>query len=85
MKLVKHGPHPNAAVVFANWFLTKEPQEIYQRTVATVSRRADVDLSGIPGYVIPKEGVEYQDTYTYAYIKETRPKLQKILGEILGR
>lgn len=85
MKLLKNGPHPNAAVLFANWFLTREPQEIYQRTVATVSRRADVDLNGIPDYVIPKEGVEYLDTYTYAYIKETRPKLQKILGEILGR
>jgi ABC-type Fe3+ transport system substrate-binding protein len=85
MKLVKNAPHPNGAVVFSNWFLTKEPQEIYQRTVATVSRRADVDLAGIPDYVIPKQGVEYLDTYTYAYIKDTRPKLQKLLGEILGR
>ena len=85
MKLLKNPPHPHAAMVFLNWFLTKEAQEIYQSTVATVSRRIDVELVGIPQYVIPREGTDYMDTYTYAYIKETRPKLQKLLGEILGR
>lgn len=85
LKLVKNAPHPNAAQVFLNWFLTKEAQEIYQRTVSTVSRRADVDMTGIPDYVIPKEGVNYMDTYTYEFIKESRPKLRKLLGELLGR
>jgi iron(III) transport system substrate-binding protein len=85
IKLLKNAPHPHAAIVFANWFSSREPQEIYQRTVATVSRRVDVDLTGVPDYVIPKQGIEYMDTYTDAYIRESRPKLQKILGDLLGR
>lgn len=85
LKLVKNAPHPNAAQVFLNWFLTREAQEIYQRTVSTVSRRADVDMKGIPDYVVPKEGVNYMDSYTYEFIKESRPKLRKLLGELLGR
>lgn len=85
LKLVKNSPHPNAAVVFINWFLTREAQQIYQDTVDTVSRRADLDTSRIPHYVVPKEGVDYIDTYTYEFITETRPKLRKLLGELLGR
>jgi len=85
LKLVKNAPHPNGAVVFVNWLLTKEAQQIYQNTVATVSRRNDLSMSGIPDYVVPKEGVDYIDSYTYEFIKETRPKLRKLLGELLGR
>jgi ABC-type Fe3+ transport system substrate-binding protein len=83
IKILKNAPHPNAAAVFLNWFLTREPQEIFQRTNAMVSRRRDVGVQGVPDYVIPAEGVKYVDTYSYAYM-EYYPKAQKTLAQLLG-
>ena len=84
IKIVKNAPHPNAAAVFLNWFLTREAQEIFQRTNAMVSRRKDVGLKGIPDYVVPKEGLKYLDTYSYDYTVEYIPKSQKALAGLLG-
>lgn len=83
IKILKNAPHPSAAVVFLNWFLTREPQEIFQRTNAMVSRRRDVSLQGVPDYVVPVEGVKYVDTYSYSYM-EYYPKAQKMLEQLLG-
>ena len=83
IKIVKNAPHPNAAAVFLNWFLTKEPQEIFQRTNDMVSRRRDAGLKGVPDYVVPLEGVKYVDTYSDDYMI-FYPKAQKMLQELLG-
>jgi ABC-type Fe3+ transport system substrate-binding protein len=83
IKIVKDAPHPNAAAVFLNWFLTREPQEIYQRTNDMVSRRNDVGTKGVPDYVIPVEGVKYVDTYSLDYM-DYYPKAQKMLQDLLG-
>ena len=85
LKLVKNAPHPNAATVFLNWFLTKEAQEIFQRTSNQLSRRTDIGLTDIPDYFLPKEGVQYSDKYSYEYTAEFLPKARKILGDLLGR
>ena len=42
LTVVKNPPHPNAAKVFVNWFLSKEGQELYGKTMAQGSRRLDV-------------------------------------------
>ena len=39
----KNMPHPNAAKVFANWFLSKEGQQIYSKALVQGTRRLDVD------------------------------------------
>lgn len=83
IKIVRNAPHPNAAAVFLNWFLTKEPQEIFQRTNDMVSRRKDIGAKGVPDYVIPVEGVKYVDTYAADYM-DYYPKAQKMLQELLG-
>lgn len=85
MKLVKNPPHPNAAVVFLNWFPGMEAQEIFQRTSTQLSRRTDIGMAGIPQYFLPKEGIQYGDKYTYEYTVEFLPKARKILGDLLGR
>jgi iron(III) transport system substrate-binding protein len=84
IKLVRNAPHPNGASVFLNWFLTREAQEIFQRTNAMLSRRTDVDMSGIPDYIIPKQGVRYEDFYTYPATVEFFPKARKMLEQLLG-
>jgi len=84
--LVKGAPHPNAAIVFVNWFASKEGQEIYAREMLEPSRRTDVRQDNVPDYVIPKPGVDYKvDQYSEDWIVNVAPKVQKRLAEALGR
>ena len=41
--VLKNAPHPNAARVFVNWFLSREGQEVYSRSMHQGTRRLDVD------------------------------------------
>ena len=47
--IVKGSPHPNAAKVFFNWLLSREGQELHNRTAQQPSRRLDVDAKGLDG------------------------------------
>lgn len=40
---LKNPPHPNAAKVFINWFLSREGQDVYSRALGQGTRRLDVD------------------------------------------
>jgi iron(III) transport system substrate-binding protein len=41
--IVKDAPHPNAALVFVNWLLSKEGQELYVKVMHQSTRRLDVN------------------------------------------
>jgi len=41
--VVKNPPHPNAAKLFLNWFLSKEGQELYVKVMHQSTRRNDVE------------------------------------------
>lgn len=43
----KNIPHPNAALIFLNWILTKEGQEAFNQGFITPSSRLDVSTEGI--------------------------------------
>jgi len=49
--MLKGAPHPNAAKVFLNWFLTKEGQTAYNKSTQEPSRRLDVPPV-VPGYAL---------------------------------
>lgn len=84
--LVKGEPHSNGAVVFVNWFASKEGQEIYAREMLEPSLRSDVRQDVVPEYVIPKPGVDYKvDQYSEDWMLNVAPKVQKRLAEALGR
>jgi iron(III) transport system substrate-binding protein len=85
LKLMKDTPHPDGATVLANWLTSKEGQEIYSRTVQQPSRRTDIQLSDIPSYVYPKQGVQYLDTYSADFYTKKRPEVTKVLENLLGR
>ncbi|HWE72584.1 MAG TPA: extracellular solute-binding protein [Stellaceae bacterium] len=63
MWVMKDRPHPNAARLFINWFLSKEVQEGFSKATEQNSRRIDVasvtdaDGTPIPGahYVAPQD------------------------------
>lgn len=55
---MRDSPHPNAAKVFLNWFLSREGQTLYHSAEGTWSGRADVTVEGDPA-TRPEPGVAY--------------------------
>jgi iron(III) transport system substrate-binding protein len=43
LSVIKNSPHPNATMVFVNWLLSKEGQEVYGKAMGQATRRLDVD------------------------------------------
>src|SRR6185369_8321085 len=56
-------PHPNAATVFLNWFLTRPGQEAFHRPHLYPSLRTDVPREYVPEYILPKPQLEYVAGY----------------------
>ncbi len=62
--LLKQSPHPNAAKVFVNWFLSREGQSLYQEVMNTrfdyvESMREDISKESIPAEYRRRKGVKY--------------------------
>ncbi len=82
--LIKNPPHPNAAKLFLNWILTKDGQIAWNNSQKTVSVRTDVDNSWLTVDIVPKQGLEYFDTYDWDYTLNGYPKANKAIKELLG-
>ncbi len=41
--IIKDSPHPNAAIIFVNWLLSKEGQDLFTKAMRQATRRFDVD------------------------------------------
>lgn len=83
--IVKEGigpPHPNAATVFLNWYVSRPGQEVYEGVMLETSTRTDV-RTGIPDYLVPRPGVRYYVNDEAAYLK--RFDMVKTLLAALGR
>jgi ABC-type Fe3+ transport system substrate-binding protein len=83
MTLPVRAPHPNAAAVFANWFISRPGEEVYDTVQNTPSRRTDVHVATVPDYLYPKPGTTYIDAYEQTYLLAKRPPLQKAVTELL--
>jgi iron(III) transport system substrate-binding protein len=84
--LFNNAPHPNAAKLFVNWIASKEGLEVYSRARSGVPMRNDIDAGKyLPAEVIPKEGVEYFDAYSWEYILNTKEKIRLRMKELMGR
>ena len=69
-----------------NWFASREGQEVWARTIREPTLRTDVDLSPVPHYIVPAEGVEYRiDHYDYAFYSQTRAEASDAILALLGR
>ncbi|HEY4134672.1 MAG TPA: extracellular solute-binding protein [Alphaproteobacteria bacterium] len=80
----KGSPHPNAATVYLNWYLSKPGQDVYSTVWETPSRRLDVQVPSIPAYTVPKPGIAYLDQYEEDWYVNARPKLEKAVIEVMG-
>jgi iron(III) transport system substrate-binding protein len=75
--LMKQAPHPNAAKVFINWFLSKEGQSTYQEIMNTgqeyvESMREDIPKDSIPSDYRRRKGVRYVLMFTPDHMDAAR-------------
>jgi iron(III) transport system substrate-binding protein len=89
MALLNRAPHPNAAIVFINWYLSREGQELFQKLQlaandAADSLRIDVPKGQIPAADRRQDGIKYIDLDEQKVFDAT-PAIQLIkdtLGEL---
>ena len=85
MALLKRAPHPNAAKVFINWYLSREGQGTFQKVMSKPgsekeSRRVDISKDHIPVEDRRQKGVKYFDGDN-PKVKDIRPII-KLLKQI---
>lgn len=87
LSLMNQAPHPNAAKVFINWFLTKEGQTLFSEGQDAQSRRVDVPTDKLNPVGLREPGVKYMED-TVETIKrqgENMKLAQEIFGPLSGR
>ncbi len=62
LSYLDRAPHPNAAKVFINWFLSKEGLAAWSRAAKMQSAREDVSTDFLPPEAIRKSSVRYFNT-----------------------
>ena len=88
MGLLNNAPHPNAAKVFINWFLSREGQLTLQRAMAKAtdeapnSLRIDIPKDEVPAENKRVDGVKYLDLDVQGRL-EMKPIIE-VIEEALG-
>jgi iron(III) transport system substrate-binding protein len=82
--LIDNAPHPNAAKVFVNWIASKEGNEVFNRAMGTVPTRKDIVADFVPPDIIPKEGVQYFDTYDWEFTVTKKEQVRARMKELLS-
>lgn len=80
LSLVNKAPHPNAASLFINWFLTKEGQKLFSNSTNIASRRLD-GTGDIDPVLIPDPNIKYRSLDTPEFfngLDENTGKLKDI-------
>ena len=77
LMLVDSGPNPNAAKLFANWFLSREGQDLFQKTNGDNSLREDISKDDVDVENLRLEGVPY-------VFSDREPEFQAILEDALA-
>ncbi len=78
-------PHPNAARVFINWYLSNAGQAAYVAGMHQPTDRLDVANDGVPDYLVPRQGLKYFSTYREDYVLHERTKLIEEIGNAIGQ
>jgi iron(III) transport system substrate-binding protein len=81
--LINRAPHPNAARVFINWFLSRKGQTAWQKNTDRNSLRTDIHKESLTGWKeqVPQEDGDYIFTNLAAYDDLTPGR--KIVEEVL--
>jgi iron(III) transport system substrate-binding protein len=81
--MIDSAPHPNAAKIFVNWIASQEGSEVFNRAMGTAPTRKDIDESFLPPQIIPREGVQYFDTYDWEFTLTKKEKVRQHMKELL--
>lgn len=84
---IDKSPHPYAAKLFINWFLSKEGQTYYARADGSQSAREDVPTGHLTPDKIRQPGVEYAVETEEFVLQEAklRPMVMEIFGPLLSK
>ena len=82
LKQAKGVPHPNAAQVFINWYVSRPGQEVYESVMLETSRRVDIH-TGLPDYLVPKPEINYYEAYNEE-VYFSRDAVVKLVTAALG-
>jgi ABC-type Fe3+ transport system substrate-binding protein len=85
LTIAKKAPHPNAAIVFLNWYASQPGQETFVRAWKTLSNRTDVSLSSIPEYTKRRPNRTYLEQYREDYWFQERVQAEQQIEDIMGR
>jgi ABC-type Fe3+ transport system substrate-binding protein len=86
VSLINPAPHPNAAKIFLNWWLSRKGQTAFQEITsrsgeAKNSLRVDIPKTMIPQEEVPQDGFKYfMENKTSA---EEREEAVKILKSVM--
>lgn len=81
--LIDRAPHPSAARVFINWFLTKEGQAIYSKVSGLPSARVDVPTEHIAPQFLIDPKVKYVLSDDESHLLKV-PEYAKMARDIFG-
>jgi len=84
VSIMDRAPHPNAATVFLNWFLSREGQAAWQRAVPLPSRRTDISKSEMNPFTLLKPGIDFMDMEKENYIR-TQTAARRIISRALAK
>ena len=82
LKQAKGVPHPNAAKVFINWYMSRPGQEVYESVMLETSRRTDLN-TGLPDYLVPRPGIKYYEAFNEGEYF-SRSHVVKLVTDALG-
>lgn len=76
--------HPNTAVIFLNWFLSKEGQTIFSKAYDAPSARLDVPISHLDPELIPKPDIKYLNTDSEEFLIKRSTYYDRLAKDIFG-
>lgn len=81
--MMKNAPHPNAAKLFINWFLSKEGITVYSKSYGSHTLRKDVPTDFLNPLHVRDPKISYFDTDTLEF-RLKKPEYIKQAVEIFG-
>ena len=85
ISFVERRPHPNAAKLFVNWWLTKETQIAVQDASRFQSMRADIPRDGVREAWAVADDVVVALGELHPQFEEYQAKAQALMDEVFGR
>lgn len=85
ISLMSPAPHPNAAVLFINWLLSREGQIAWQHAVRLPSLRVDIPKDGLDPFDVPKSGGDYVAVGAEEYSRIGATAIREVVSKALTK